>query len=126
VVEEYLKHNCDLTTIAMNEMIGSGRVCDDAYEVTLTGNGLDIELDLACVWDGRVYVGEQKRNADLKKKRVSRTSRISDFVLSAQALNATRFQFDTAQNAWPEPWVLASQRAFDQAGIGVVFNTRLH
>jgi hypothetical protein len=70
-----------------------------------------MELDICCIPDGKLCIGEAKSNGTLASKGISAGTAAAKYRDLAVRLGATRVVFTTSTDAWDKP----SEKAIDSA-----------
>jgi len=98
--------------------------CNDSFlfcpELRISEHGTEkhfMELDICCIPDGKLCIGEAKSNGTLATKGVSASTAATKYRDLAVKLGATRVVFSTSSDAWDNP----SETAIDS-----VFSTLPH
>jgi hypothetical protein len=128
LVYQGLDHNMQVPVLALDCMRRASR---DSFlfvhEMAYREHDLDTppsEVDLNCVVDGLVTIGEAKKDERLGKNDKEESEAIGKYLDLAKRLAAHQVAFATTQNEWHPTTVDRLQRAFADERFGLILLTQ--
>lgn len=111
VVFQAVNHDCQVPILALRKLAHKSHTFDYTPELDVTDDSGEVaELDICCLVDGRIVVGEAKRINRLGDTRLKEEEKLKRLLRAAEAATADRVVLATAAKSWrPATKMLAAE-----------------
>jgi hypothetical protein len=111
-----LKHNGHVPLLTLNKLRVSSKegflFCHELRILPKEGNDTFLEMDICCIANGKLCIGEAKSNGDLSGKHLTSIQTAERYRDLALKIGATMVMFSTAESGWNESSLQAIDEAF--------------
>jgi hypothetical protein len=113
VVYQLLKLDGRVPLLALANMKKGSRSFLYMPEVHLEGPGLDMEIDLWAIVDGRIVLGEAKKSDEMESRARAERQRCAELASVVERITADTFVLATAAPVWSNRTSLEMRKALD-------------
>ena len=127
VVYQALKHNSIVPTLAVNYLMGKSKTFDYCPELelrNLSTNEQSFEIDICCIQDGKLTIGEAKVSDCLGNSKREENEAITKYFDLSEKIGVSQLVFATIEESWKEKTIERITKRFSNSLTEIIFLTK--